>query len=135
MVREFTRDDDWRVTIAFDSRVEQDFTETPDCADKFERGISFAASLINHFIDEGAEVRLLTGDHDSGFGIGRSHCFMLLRQLAPLAPELSENGLRETPDYFLPVTQAEEQFLVLIGSSLSGLQMAQAAHIVSFEEL
>jgi uncharacterized protein (DUF58 family) len=138
MVREFTRDDDWRVTIAFDSRVEQDFTETPDCTEKFERGISLAASLINHFINEGAEVRLLTGDGDSGFGIGRTHCFRLLRQLAPLAPELSENGLRETPDNFFPVTQAEEQLRVLIGSSLSNPQMAQraqAAHIVSFEEL
>jgi uncharacterized protein (DUF58 family) len=137
MVREFTRDDDWRVTIVFDSQVEGDFTERPDFTDKFERGISFAASLINYFIDEGAEVRLQTGDIDSGFGIGRTHCFMLLRQLAPLAPELNENGARETPDKML-FPQAEEQLLVLIGSSLSNLQMsqmAQVAHTVNFEEL
>jgi uncharacterized protein (DUF58 family) len=137
MVREFTRDDDWRVTIAFDSQVEQDFTERPDFTDKFERGITFAASLINYFIDEGAEVRLLTGEIDSGFGIGRAHCFMLLRQLAPLAPELSDNGARATPDNML-FPQAEEQLRVLIGSSVSNLQMSQmpqAAHIVSFEEL
>jgi uncharacterized protein (DUF58 family) len=136
MVREFTRDDDWRVTIAFDPRVEQDFTERLDSTDKFERGIIFAASLIDYFIKQGAEVRLLTGDIDSGFGIGRTHCFMLLRQLAPLAPEVSENGVRKMPDSMLfPFTQAEEQLRVLIGSSLSNLQMPQAAHIVSFEEL
>jgi uncharacterized protein (DUF58 family) len=137
MVREFTRDDDWRVTIAFDPQVEQDFAERPDSTDKFERGITFAASLINYFINEGAEARLLTGEIDSGFGIGRTHCFMLLRQLAPLAPELSENGMRETLDNML-FPQAEEQLRVLIGSSLSNLQMSQmpqAAHIVNFEEL
>jgi uncharacterized protein (DUF58 family) len=139
MVREFTRDDDWRVTIAFDSQVEHDFTERPDFTEKFERGIILAASLVDYFINEGAEVRLLTGDIDSGFGIGRTHCFMLLRQLAPLAPELSENGVRGMPDNILfPVIQAEEQLRVMIGSSLSNLQMSQmpqAAHIISFEEL
>lgn len=139
MVREFTRDDDWRVTIAFDSQVDQEFTELSGFTDKFERGITLAASLINYFISEGAEVRLLTGDIDSGFGIGRTHCFTLLRQLAPLAPELTDIGLKEIPDNMLfRFTQAEEQLRVLIGSSLSNTQMAQlhqAAHIISFEEL
>jgi hypothetical protein len=50
---------------------------------------------------------------------------------------LNENGARETPDKML-FPQAEEQLLVLIGSSLSNLQMsqmAQVAHTVNFEEL
>ncbi|MBO0799614.1 MAG: DUF58 domain-containing protein, partial [Blastocatellia bacterium] len=133
MVREFTRDDDWRVTIAFDSQVAEDIIENSEFNDRFERAITLAASLIDHFISLGAEVRMLTRDLDSGFGIDRSHAYTMLRQLAPLAPERGEVGDSEAP-----APQREEQLLVWIGSSLSERRPSQASsatHIISFEEL
>jgi uncharacterized protein (DUF58 family) len=136
MVREFTRDDDWRVTIAFDPQVEEAAANKPDFSDKFERAITLAASMIDYFIGEGAEVRLLTNEHDSGFGIGRTHCYTLLRQLAPLAPERSENGVRATAgDCLSRSPQSDEQIRVLIGSSFSDIHLTRATQIINFEEL
>ncbi len=61
MVREFTRDDDWRVTILFDSRIDKERISDPEFAEKFERGVTLAASLLSHFIRAGAETRLVCG--------------------------------------------------------------------------
>ncbi|MCI0662018.1 MAG: DUF58 domain-containing protein, partial [Acidobacteria bacterium] len=139
MVREFSRDDDWRVTIAFDAQVEKELIDRPEFVDKFERAITLTATLLNYFITEGAEVRLLTGSEDSGFGIGQLHFYMMLRQLAPLAPETSESGLREKVKKMLtPLPGTEEQFRILIASAAQILLMPQLphpAHHISFEEL
>jgi len=78
MVREFTREDDWRVTVIFDIQA------TVAEREKFERAISLTASLLEHFITEGAEVRLLLGEQDSGYGSNRAHWYALLRELARL---------------------------------------------------
>lgn len=82
MVREFTREDDWRVTVIFDVQA------TAAEHEKFERAISLTASLLEHFIAEGAEVRLLLGEQDLGYGSNRAHWYALLRALAQVpAPE------------------------------------------------
>ncbi|MFN0109243.1 MAG: DUF58 domain-containing protein [Blastocatellia bacterium] len=95
MIREFTREDDWRVTVIFDSRVEPQSVDEPGFAEKFERAIAVAAGVANHFINLNGEVRLLTPsltiDDDSGFGSGQSHLFQILRRLAQLIPT-SPNG-------------------------------------------
>ena len=41
-----------------------------DCSERFERGVVQAASLIKHFIDERAEVRLVLGEDVGPFGSG-----------------------------------------------------------------
>src|SRR5262245_13720488 len=137
MVREFTRDDDWRVTIAFDPLVEEaaanrDFTE------KFERAIILAASLLNYFINQGAEVKLLTAGHDSGFGIGAQHCYSMFRKLAQLEPEIyqtnSENRLQEM---FSLLSSPEEQFRILITSATRETigRCLPCPEVISIEEL
>ncbi len=78
MVREFTREDDWRVTIHFDVQARAAESE------RFERAIALAASLLEHFITAGAEVRLLIGAADFGYGSSRAHWYALLRELARL---------------------------------------------------
>ncbi|HEX5085409.1 MAG TPA: DUF58 domain-containing protein, partial [Blastocatellia bacterium] len=60
MVREFLRDDDWRVTMVFDARVGKEEASKPEFAEKFERGVTLAASLIAYFIRAGVEMRLIT---------------------------------------------------------------------------
>lgn len=78
MVREFTREDDWRVTIHFDVQAR------PAESERFERAIALTASMLEHFITAGAEVRLLIGAADFGYGSSRAHWFALLRELAQL---------------------------------------------------
>ncbi|HET9532377.1 MAG TPA: DUF58 domain-containing protein, partial [Blastocatellia bacterium] len=87
MVREHMREDEWRLTIVFD-------TARPESADddkfeaKFERAIVMAASLANHFILERADVELITPDDQRNVasGSGYEHLYKILRSLATLEP-------------------------------------------------
>ena len=54
--------------------------------ERFERGVVQAASLIKHFIDERAEVRLVLGDDVGPFGSGTEHLYRCLRRLALVTP-------------------------------------------------
>lgn len=108
MVREFTAEDLWRVHLVFDTRLhaaddatqiaagtmqadktnnkEQSVT-TPQVAAqsptaRFERGVTHAASLVAHFIEERAEVQLTLGAEAGTFGAGREHLYATLRRLA-----------------------------------------------------
>lgn len=76
-VREFTSEDERRITIALDTRLPQQ-----DLFERFERGVVQAASLIKHFIDERAEVRLVLGNDAGPFGSGMEHLYRCLRRLA-----------------------------------------------------
>jgi uncharacterized protein (DUF58 family) len=87
IVREFTAEDERRVTIAFDTRVAAsqangDGNDEKDVAARFERGVTLAASLAAHFIEERAEVRLLLGDEGGRYGAGQDHLYDCLRRLA-----------------------------------------------------
>lgn len=163
MVREFTRDDDWRVTIAFDA---YDLKAVNDSAleqenkfdEKFERAVIFAASLVTHFIKEGAEVRLIIGPTDSGFGIDNEHRYALLNQLArisPLQPETVKEKLNELAHQSsakgqesssaewglldrMPALAGDDDFKILITPAVRGTIPAsvwRAAHVVYFDDL
>jgi uncharacterized protein (DUF58 family) len=55
-VREFTSEDERRITIELDTRRPQE-SELHGFDERFERGVVQTASLLKHFIDERAEVR------------------------------------------------------------------------------
>jgi uncharacterized protein (DUF58 family) len=80
-VREFTSEDERRITIVLDTRLSHG--ELPE---RFERGVVQAASLIKHFIDERAEVRLMLGDDVGPFGSGTDQLYRCLRRLALVTP-------------------------------------------------
>ena len=84
-VREFTSEDERRISIVLDTRLPQ--VEADEFADRFERGVVQAASLIKHFIDERAEVRLVLGDEAGPFGSGMEHLYRCLRRLALVMPQ------------------------------------------------
>jgi uncharacterized protein (DUF58 family) len=109
MVRDHMREDEWRLTIVFDTElpaslknvstpVEQD--SEPEGAsealaafvEKFERGILLAASLANHFIQERADVELITtGERQNvASGSGHGHLYKILNRLATLQPDRRE---------------------------------------------
>jgi uncharacterized protein (DUF58 family) len=97
MVREFTRDDDWRVTVVFENRVSAERATQESFNQRFESAIVLAAGLIGHFTGQGAEVRLVAGNNDSGYGLGQLHLFSMLRLLAELAPATQADGDQEWP--------------------------------------
>lgn len=79
-VREFTSEDERRITIVLDTRLSHGAgSELPQ---RFERGVVQAASLIKHFIEERAEVRLVLGDDVGPFGSGTEQLYRCLRRLA-----------------------------------------------------
>lgn len=139
MVREFTRDDDWRVTIVFDARVEKESASTPDFAEKFERGVTLAASLISHFIRDGVETRLITvpardsttGGNDSGFGMGNMHGYKMFYQLARVEQATEEDVGRDP----LPA-RPDDPFLIMIASASRASHLnAGAAEFIALEGL
>jgi len=83
-VREFTAEDERRVHIAFDTCPGE--REGAGTAERFERGVTVAASLVAHFIEERAEVRLTLGEEGGRYGVGREHLYDSLRRLALAAP-------------------------------------------------
>jgi len=111
MVREHMREDEWRLTIVFDttmpegsehslrsskagrgSKGKSEPTDSPEepneFRERFERAVLMAASLANHFILERAEVELITigGQHNVGSGAGQEHLYKILASLATLQP-------------------------------------------------
>jgi len=113
MVREHMREDEWRLTIVFDtaypaavqpmsaSQKRENGQKASDASVEsiinrqdldfrvqFERAVSMAASLANHFILERAEVELITTleQHDVRSGSGQEHLYKLLGSLATLQP-------------------------------------------------
>jgi len=67
-VREFTAEDERRITIVLDTRDLSDSEER--FLPRFEAGIVQTASLLKHFVDERAEVRLMLGDELGRYGGG-----------------------------------------------------------------
>jgi uncharacterized protein (DUF58 family) len=92
-VREFTAEDERRVHVAFDTSLE-DF-DGPEARERFERGVTTAASLLAHFTDERAEVRLTLGSEDGRYGTGREHLYASLRRLALVEPSADDPRARE----------------------------------------
>ncbi|MGH9830259.1 MAG: hypothetical protein ACREDR_44180, partial [Blastocatellia bacterium] len=68
--------------------------------ESFERAIIMAASLANHFLQEGAEVELLTPDDEDRVesGTGIEHLHKLLRLLAMLEPDQTSEGVEKPSD-------------------------------------
>lgn len=85
-VREFTAEDERRITIVLDTR---DLSEAAndDFVTRFEIGVVQAASLLKHFVDERAEVRLMLGEDVGRYGSGLKHLYECLRRLALVTPQ------------------------------------------------
>jgi uncharacterized protein (DUF58 family) len=104
IVRDHMREDERRLTIVFDTTLpaRRDTQKGSDDAqqgeaarvrvyeDQFEAAIVMAASLAKHFIQEGAEVELLTLREDEWVksGKGLDHLHEILRVLARLEPDV-----------------------------------------------
>ena len=85
IVREFTAEDERRITIVLDTRELND-SDADNFSQRFEAGVVQTASLLKHFIDERAEVRLILHDELGPYGSGLVHLYDCLRRLALVSP-------------------------------------------------
>ena len=93
-VREFTSEDERRITIVLDTRLAA--ASNDEMKERFERGVVQAASLLKHFVDEQTEVRLVLGDEAGPFGSGMEQLYRCLRRLALVTPvSYGESGADE----------------------------------------
>jgi len=112
-VREFSADDDKRVIVVLDSRmtaesgpilslrekIEAEQNGRPIAvSERFERGVSLAASILAHFTEEQAEICLIVGNEPGEFGIGTRHLYKCLQRLAVIEPQFLAKSEPETPD-------------------------------------
>ena len=107
IVREFSAEDDKRITVFLDTRMqknetakkktlrqrlddEKKNTKLSEEDERFEKGISRTASLLSHFTEEQAEIRLVIDREKGEYGIGREHFYECLRRLAIIEPNFVE---------------------------------------------
>ena len=113
-VREFTSEDERRITIVLDTRLSHGAGH--DLPERFERGVVQAASLTKHFIDERAEVRLVLGDDVGPFGSGTDQLYRCLRRLAVVTP--SDSGRAGLAN--VSWTAVEHDYAILLTAAAPG---------------
>ncbi len=109
IIREFSAEDDKRITVFFDTRFRKTLKpkekkkslrermederkgikSTPD-EERFETGVSKTASFLSYFTEEQAEIRLVVDGEKGEFGIGREHLSECLKRLATVEPKFIE---------------------------------------------
>ncbi|MBA3805945.1 MAG: DUF58 domain-containing protein [Acidobacteria bacterium] len=126
IVREFTAEDERRITIALDTRAISEGEEN-GFAERFERGITLAASLAAHFIDERAEVRLVLGTEAGRYGVGKEHLYDCLRRLALVMPQIDESqadkasgAVRRNEFDLSSVPAADGNYVILLTNAAPG---------------
>lgn len=131
IVREFSSEDDKRITVYFDTRFEGENREDkltlrqkieaeqkggilPFSSERFESGVSRTASLLADFTEEQAEIRLIIGDEMGEFGIGHEHLNHCLKGLALVEPEPTKDAeiSGETLDELLSERENSHTFFV-----------------------
>jgi uncharacterized protein (DUF58 family) len=116
-VREFTSEDERRITIMLDTRLPP--TSDDEMKERFERGVVQAASLLKHFIDERAEVRLVLGEEAGPFGSGVEQLYRCLRRLALVTP--SADGESNADEFEIAGRDVvEHDYAILLTASSPG---------------
>jgi uncharacterized protein (DUF58 family) len=137
IVREFASEDERRVHLVFDTRAHETSASVGDAARRdfearFERGVTVAASLVAHFLEERAEVRLTLGAEAGHYGAGREHLYASLRRLALIRPhEATEDATGEDAptndnahDFWSSIAatsnNADSHYVILLTTSAPG---------------
>jgi len=140
IVREFNAEDERRVHVALDTFVETDggtnaTGDGADAAERFELAVARAASLVAHFIEERAEVRLTAGDEESRYGVGREHLYECLRRLAVVAPRPAAADSSRRLDFWqrLAPHSSDGGHVILVTTALRGTipaELWRKSHVI-----
>ena len=132
VVREFAAEDEWRVHVVFDTRsvtggkkeAATPAEEGVRAVERFERGVTLAASLIAHLLEERAEVRLTLGRETGGaYGAESQHLYECLRRLALVEPEAAAVEDANGDDYWERVFEssvADDNYVILLTAATPG---------------
>ncbi len=93
MVREFTNEDRWQITILLDCPRELPGSVEEETHYFKESGIVFVASLIDHLIERGAEIQVLTPQRRIPFGTGLVQRMAILDLLAELPVQMDQDKI------------------------------------------
>lgn len=122
-VREFTAEDERRITIVLDTRLTDDIDEE-NFRIRFESGVTQTASLVQHFIDERAEVSMVLGMDRGRFGTGPEHLYASLRRLALVQPTLAPGPVSHLQEMLDNATRSqhrvEANYLVVLTTAARG---------------
>ncbi len=152
IVREFAAEDDRKITVILDPRLpeteepkmtlrekielEQD-GKSPIISERFERAIQLASSLLSHFSEQQAEVRLVIGSNSEDFGVGSRHLVDDLKKLAVLEPatvsEVDVSSL-ESMVYEMVESDVISHYFVLttLPESAFSPELVQKSQILSY---
>jgi uncharacterized protein (DUF58 family) len=120
IVREFLAEDERRITVWFDTHLSE--KESEETKARFERGVSIAAGVAAHFINEKAQIRFAIPNRQSDFGADKAHLYKILRQLAIVEPHFEktlEYEFDDASDFLILITankakiENSNRFLVL----------------------
>ncbi|HKB68509.1 MAG TPA: DUF58 domain-containing protein [Pyrinomonadaceae bacterium] len=136
-VREFTAEDERRITIVLDTRDMSDSDEK-HFLPRFEAGVIQAASLLKHFVDERAEIRLMLGDDLGRYGSGLKHLHGCLRRLALVNPQPQNGEVKLSGSVNDPATAnddnvlGEDYAIVLTTAPLGSIpaKIWRASHVI-----
>jgi uncharacterized protein (DUF58 family) len=136
-VREFTAEDERRITIVLDTRDLSE-ADSENFLPRFEAGIVQAASLLKHFVDERAEVRLMLGDDLGRYGAGLKHLYGCLRRLAlvspqPLNGEIKLSTANNDPETVKDENVFDEDYAIVLTTAPLGsipAKIWRASHVI-----
>ena len=151
-VREFAADDDRRVTVILDDRLQKDAQKMPTLREKldaeqagrgtvvserFENGVRLAAAIICRFADENASIRLIIGRGVGEFGTGRGHLSDCLTRLAVADPLFIDDILSAGSEPALEVILEERSsshyyFVTATGTKAISPIAAQQLNVIEF---
>ena len=152
IVREFSAEDDKRVTIIFDTRLEAENNEKKltlrekieaeqkgkklsPVSERFEKGVSQTASLLAHFAEEQAEIRLIVDKNIGEFSIGRQHLYGCLKRLALVEPKFDETAEFSIETLEEIFTERENSYTFFVTAQTEdnlSSELIQRAKIVNF---
>ena len=120
-VREFAAEDERRITVVLDPTLTDDIDEE-NFRIRFENGVTQAASLVKHFVDERAEVRLIIGSEIGKFGSGLEHLYTCLRRLALVGPVRGkkESLERTIERAAISEVRGEANYLIMLTTAARG---------------
>lgn len=134
IVREFSAEDERRVTVFLDTRLpepaedektltlrerveaEREGNSAP-ISERFEKGVSLTASILSFFTDEQAEIRLVIDGDLGEFGIGKEHLHKNLKRLALIEPNFDEKAELDAEKLDEIFTEKENSYTFFVSAA------------------
>ena len=153
IIREFSAEDDRKITIFLDTRVPEEIDENKKFAtlreqieaekkgnsapvsERFEKGVSLAAALLAHFAEDQAEIRLIIDGEKTEFGIGREQLHKSLKRLSLVEPRFEKDWEFSTESLDEIFTEKENSYTFFVTAANEGDfpdELIQKAKIVNF---